>query len=379
MGYIEGFNSNKDRTVNPFAVVLDQVNKGYERRRAEDKLREEEDRKLKFLFQQMAKQGEIEKEKEILKGQIEGKLIPSKQGALPNTPVSSTMPSNAGMSMADGTIGDVNGNPVDMGAGIVQQAGLAPKPQTNRMLSFGGNDYEIAPDIERQVKEENLKYMQGVNKRMGGDNSGSDVVYRRADTGEEVAREVAEKDIAQGDRNYIINQRVASKSGVKETPLVSTQDRKFMDEQEENKKVQQQKSQMVLDTAQDTLNTIAEVEKGMKYFGTFGNVPSIPGSSRKTWESNIDKLLSSKILNTITTMKEASKTGATGFGQLNVKELQVLQNASTALRKDLPRPDAQNYINDMKKAVNKILSKEQAQSMTQGQTPAGNTFKKVSE
>jgi hypothetical protein len=58
-------------------------------------------------------------------------------------------------------------------------------------------------------------------------------------------------------------------------------------------------------------------------------------------------------------MKEASKTGATGFGQLNVKELETLKNASTALKKDLPKEDAVRYINDMKSAVQKIIDNKE--------------------
>ncbi len=135
-------------------------------------------------------------------------------------------------------------------------------------------------------------------------------------------------------------------------------------ENAEKEDLKKQKTQLVLDSAKDTLATITDVEKGIDNFGMFGNVPSIPGTSRKTWEANIDKLLSSKIINTITSMKDASKTGATGFGQLTEKELGVLQKASTALKKDLPKEDAQKYINDIKSAVKNIIEKK-SEGMTE--------------
>jgi hypothetical protein len=129
---------------------------------------------------------------------------------------------------------------------------------------------------------------------------------------------------------------------------------KFKIEQEEKKKQQEQKSQLVKDSALDSLNTIAEVEKGISNFGLFGQIPSIPGTERATWEANVNKLLSKKVIDVMVSMKEASKTGATGFGQLSEKELKVLQEASTALKRGLSPKDAQRYLNSMKLSLQKI-------------------------
>ena len=133
---------------------------------------------------------------------------------------------------------------------------------------------------------------------------------------------------------------------------------RFDVKQNETKKIQENKSQMVKDSAMDTLNTISEVEKGIDYFGLTGGLPSIPGTARATWEANVNKLLSGKIINLMTQMKEASKTGATGFGQLSEKELKVLQEASTALKRGLSPKDAQKYLNEMKVAAQKVLGSE---------------------
>ncbi len=131
----------------------------------------------------------------------------------------------------------------------------------------------------------------------------------------------------------------------------------------------EEKNSFVKEQAQDALNTIGEVEKGINYFGLTGQLPSMPGTQRTVWETNVNKLLSGKIINLMTQMKEASKTGATGFGQLSERELAVLQEASTALKRGLPPKEAQKYLNEMKLKLQKITSGEQ----TQGQIPSFNS------
>lgn len=119
---------------------------------------------------------------------------------------------------------------------------------------------------------------------------------------------------------------------------------------EEDKKIQ-----IVKDNTLDTLNTIKEIENGIQNFGAFGGVPSLPGTDRRKWEANVDKLLSQKIIDVLTSMKEASKTGATGFGQLSNKELEVLKNSSTALKRTLSPKDAQEILDKMKDSLTKVI------------------------
>jgi hypothetical protein len=129
---------------------------------------------------------------------------------------------------------------------------------------------------------------------------------------------------------------------------------KFDLEQGEKEKQNKYASDMIKNSALENLNAIAEVEKNMDFFGMQGVIPAIPGTSKVNWESNIDKILSGKIINLMSDMKKASSTGATGFGQLSNKELGVLQNASTALKKTLKKEDAQRYLNDMKRSLIKV-------------------------
>jgi len=115
------------------------------------------------------------------------------------------------------------------------------------------------------------------------------------------------------------------------------------------------KAENIIKSAQDTLNTIKEVESGMGNFGMLGGLPSIPGTSRVKWEANINKLLSGKIIDLMGEMKNASRTGATGFGQLSEKELKVLQDSATALKRTMNPNDAQEILNEMKLKLSKII------------------------
>jgi len=69
----------------------------------------------------------------------------------------------------------------------------------------------------------------------------------------------------------------------------------------------------------------------------------------------VDKLKGKLIVDLMNQMKQASKTGATGFGQLSDKERQLLENASTALQKGLSEKDAQRYLNQIKEKAQKVL------------------------
>ena len=138
-------------------------------------------------------------------------------------------------------------------------------------------------------------------------------------------------------------------------------------EKSDAEQAQSGKDELLRQGAEENLNAIGEAKKGIKYFGAMGNVPTIVAPStilsggaeyapRKNWETNINKVLSQKVIDVMTAMKQASKTGATGFGQLSNKELGVLQEASTALKRDLAPQDAEKYLNEMEKIHRRVLS-----------------------
>lgn len=129
---------------------------------------------------------------------------------------------------------------------------------------------------------------------------------------------------------------------------------------EATKRVDENRDEMLRSSAEDNLKTIEEVKKGKKYFGPLGELPSVPVltgdyNERKNWEVNVNKLLSQKVVDLMNSMKSASRTGATGFGQLNKSELDLLKNASTALKRSLAPEDAMRYLNDIEQIHRKVL------------------------
>lgn len=147
-------------------------------------------------------------------------------------------------------------------------------------------------------------------------------------------------------------------------------EQKKLDALEEKKQqaatAEENKSEMLRQDAEGQLAAIQEAKKGKKYFGPMGNLPSIAAPSsvvgeygqRKEWENNVNKLLSGRVIDVMNKMKQASKTGATGFGQLNKSELALIQNASNVLSKDLPPDIAEKYLNDLEPIYRKVLGQE---------------------
>lgn len=131
---------------------------------------------------------------------------------------------------------------------------------------------------------------------------------------------------------------------------------------EATKRAEENRSQASIDIAQnsiDTINTLLSPDK-LKYFGAAGEiVPPLPMEySKKDWEANYEYITSKNIVSLINEMKSQSRTGATGFGQLNREELKVLMNASQKLRKGLDEKTAAKYLNEMKHSFQKILDRE---------------------
>lgn len=131
----------------------------------------------------------------------------------------------------------------------------------------------------------------------------------------------------------------------------------------------------IISNANDMLNTIGEIKKGMQYFGPLGNLPTqaTPGgivatvgqplglnksgfANRQRWVTNIDRLLALKGFDMMKELKNASRTGATGLGQLSEKEGEWLRQASTALKKDISQEQATEILNEMERLYTKVLS-----------------------
>ena len=128
---------------------------------------------------------------------------------------------------------------------------------------------------------------------------------------------------------------------------------------EENAKLEKVREENEKNFSQDLLNTISEVEKGIKYFGAAGPIPALPGEYNKVnWRANFDKLISKNVLDELGRLKSESKTGATGFGQLSNKELGLLTNAASVLKVNMSEEDAARYLKIMKPLLEKTVGKQ---------------------
>ncbi len=130
---------------------------------------------------------------------------------------------------------------------------------------------------------------------------------------------------------------------------------KYADKQEEYRVANENKSDLIRSNAADMLSSVKRAKEGIERFGLTGNIPAIPGSKKVDWHANVDKLKSGNILKLMNEMKNASRTGATGFGQLSNKELEVLQQASLALRKDMRPEDAMKYLDQLEINLSKVI------------------------
>jgi hypothetical protein len=154
---------------------------------------------------------------------------------------------------------------------------------------------------------------------------------------------------------------------LKPAPKSDLAERKFQTTLSDKEVEKQAKSDIVKQSANDMLDAISNVEQGINYFGPLtGNIPGVPIADRIKWEANINKLLSSNVLNLLNQMKSASRTGASGFGQLSEKELKVLQDASTELKRNLAPEDAQTILNKMKIRLEKIIGANTSLQQPQG-------------
>lgn len=85
----------------------------------------------------------------------------------------------------------------------------------------------------------------------------------------------------------------------------------------------------------DSMSTAAKAlatNKGIDGItGVQSRVPSFPGSAASEAEADLESLKSKIAVNVMMKMKNASKTGATGFGQLSEKELTVTQTMLASL------------------------------------------------
>lgn len=81
----------------------------------------------------------------------------------------------------------------------------------------------------------------------------------------------------------------------------------------------------------------------------------LPTSKGRAGQNVINQIKGQQILNVIGQLKAQSRTGATGFGQMSIKELAVLENAATRLDTAQDEEDFKVALKEIKDKLEKIM------------------------
>lgn len=92
-----------------------------------------------------------------------------------------------------------------------------------------------------------------------------------------------------------------------------------------------------------------------RFFKSFGGLGFMPGSESRTADRKLKNFTANTVLNLIGEMKAQSKTGATGFGALNIKELGKLEDAANKLDSYENEDDYADELQRIREKLNKIL------------------------
>lgn len=96
----------------------------------------------------------------------------------------------------------------------------------------------------------------------------------------------------------------------------------------------------------------------------------VPGQQATDANAALQQVMGQQIVDLIGDMKAQSRTGATGFGQLSIRELDVLQSAATQLTHRLSQPAALQQLTAIKSGLNKILKDEDGTTTIKEETLA---------
>lgn len=126
-----------------------------------------------------------------------------------------------------------------------------------------------------------------------------------------------------------------------------------------------QKERKMYDTnashARSALERIGEIERLLygdsmqPMVGFAGTIAAkLGGTDAKTMQRYLENLQANLVMNTLAELKGQSRTGATGFGALSEKELELIKAAKTALSQDMNYDDFVRELGVLKRALNVI-------------------------
>lgn len=98
---------------------------------------------------------------------------------------------------------------------------------------------------------------------------------------------------------------------------------------------------------------------GLRVPAFISHMGNLPGMKNADKQAALDRLSSQLIVNLITEMKQASKTGATGFGQLSDREGRILESAAAQLSQAQSEPQFLQAMKEVRDSINRIRAHAQ--------------------
>ena len=171
-----------------------------------------------------------------------------------------------------------------------------------------------------------------------------------------------------GDKVLIMN--ALTKEIVREIPkgMTAAQSAK----QEAADTAQKEAASNILDSAVDGKTLVSNIEKQVGYntVGIGSALSWVPMTEAKKFSADLATLKSQLTLAAMNAAKSQSKTGATGFGALNSKELKVLQDNIAALDTGLSPEDFKAKLGEVTTYFNKLEQKATKTLQPKGSSPA---------
>ncbi len=129
--------------------------------------------------------------------------------------------------------------------------------------------------------------------------------------------------------------------------------------------------------AEDIKAVVDELDKHPGFDNLFGRFDAITPNLRGVTmdaQARLDQLRSALSIEKIMEMKAQSRTGATGFGQLSERELDVLQNAAGRLQQAQTEAAARTALKDIKKTMDKVIERNQRPAAAGGLPTVGGVY-----
>lgn len=229
------------------------------------------------------------------------------------------------------------------------------------LRDFGNAIKEFAP-------QEAMMAIKAADER---ESTSAQTKLREAQTQQAEAGKIIQVDL--GDKIQLVN--ALTKEVIREIPkgMTAAQTAK----QEAADTAQKEAASNILDSAVEGKTLVDNIKKQVGYntVGIGSALSWVPMTEAKKFSADLSTLKSQLTLAAMNAAKSQSKTGATGFGALNSKELKVLQDNIAALDTGLSPDDFNSKLAEVTKYFDKLEKKATGTLQPKGaEAPATGEF-----